>query len=385
MKFLKQLSYDQLMNIPNQPENSCPYINSLQFCGTDKTRVFKIEIDDFDSALIIEGSETVNFFDLIKRLENWSTSACILYKQVMNAYENNRELFSTDFKELLESYEAELSFKSVEEYINNNLVSEINSGISSVNKLGYELQEIIYDYEDRKNEIESLEKEESDISELIDNADEMEDDQLDDLKNKYKSIQSEISVLNKDICHLLSDFDSVTYSYEKEIFKFSEMLEDVRFTNSNARENVANIKAFLITAAKDFLNLHQPYEYLSKVTDSADDNIINIGIISDSPEKNRNIFNFSTNKDFLSKTTIDFVNEAANYSSYKTTIDFKEKYGLEKNEYFSRSNVIKILLNDLKINGFKGLRYYESNEDFINNKDSYKVEVIAKNKLKVSI
>lgn len=369
---MKQVSYDKLLGISIQPENTCPLINALQFTGSQRTRIVRFKIDDFDDTAKIGYKEPQALYKTIAELNSWA-------EDVIDLYENLSDELQT---ELLEDYEILDVKTNLLKELDKCYIDQIETFIEEVNKEAEEVEEVISNY---ISKIEEIEEYEESINKLQQQYDDDEPEENEILDNKIDDINSSLSKAEKEKNDLVSNFKYVEISFDNKSDEFSDFLEVVRKRNENLRNYTSDLKGAIISVAKDKLELYQPIEYLNRTFKYELSEIVNLGVV-----KNTDNF-FYTNlmkhlyvNNYINEDTYEkYKNVLVDYNGLKKEF-FEEKYGTTKLGYFAEDKFITYIVNECNKKGYKGVRYYESDADFISNKDSYKTMYVENQKLKIS-
>lgn len=129
---------------------------------------------------------------------------------------------------------------------------------------------------------------------------------------------------------------------------FDQLLEDVRANNQELRESAHNLKLFILPQLKEKYDLTQPMAYLKTI--EKDDNEISLGLI-ESDDNQMNYFRL------------------IQYLKFNKAIDDLQFNMLRLKE--SKTDIISVL----KLNGYEKIYYYESLNNFLQDKNDYKIEM----------
>lgn len=350
---MNELSYDQLLGVETNHTISCPEINPLKFSGDMCSKIYKINLD-FDPELLY-----INLLGLrgvTEQLNKWSTGLLNIYNSLP---EKIKETISFD----LESFNNYLEIDHIDEI--RTLAGEINSHIEGW--IEYRNEKENYKNLIIVNDQETLEVEKKIL--LLTFSDK---DLLEDSLSLLDYYQNEKVDLIGEIDNIEANFDKyIADDFENDTVMFSNILEILRERNDNLRSLSVDLKSELIKNASEYLNLYQPLDYLDKIK-PCKPNEINIGVL----------FNSLTNE----KRT-----EMASYYSQISKIGNKAGFSFEEKnklmDLYKDKNKVEIkeyLFKMLKEKGFKTIRYYLNDSNFLNNMDSYN-EINFKTKIKNKI
>lgn len=351
---MKQVSYDKLLNITSQPGITCPLINALLFDGSQRSRIIRFRIDEFDDNAYINASELSDLIKTMDKLESWASDIVSTYE---NLSEKTLELIFEDYGNDINNIITEIN-----NGIENNAEYKLTHEVKNVNRAASEVESIINNYIEKNEHLEDEEKELDELERLLDSTD------PEDEEEKYETILEEIKDKNKDIDKLKSliedmknDFRYAEISFFNQASDFSDMLEEVRKRNDELRVETKGLKDILIEYAKEELELYQPIEFLNREYKNTD--IVNLGIIYKDEKEKFKLFKYLKDNNIINEEQYKFHTEV-------DKINLKES--------------LESLLKTLKDNGFKGVRYYETAEDFFNKKEPQSL-LVKKNKNKMEL
>jgi len=349
---LKQVRNDILLGIGLQPENTCPLIDPLKSIERDKSHTyFKQEVK--------LGAETENyivdindFSKLISRtadLKSWSEAMLELFDNNVQEVPDNQGYLDM-IKDQINSIKRCMQESEV---IESNFVEITNN-----------LKEIIQEWTDYNEEFEINEKdkeeftrEKENVSDNLIGLDDDEDaDDIEEIQIIVEHIENQIQDKVDDIIRLENDVKEISRSIDNQNTKLDFNLEQYRHNNELIREFTSDVRRYLIDNNTGELDITQPMEYL-KLKESGKETEISLGILN----------KFS-------------LKDVSNYLENNSIIGKLEK------EIINKINEPEKLLETLLKQGFNIVRYYNNEEEFINNRNDFKElnnkgKVIKKNKL----
>lgn len=353
---MNEVSYDQLLGVEFNHPISCPIINPLKFCGLMSSKIYKVELEYDPEELKINIKELL---DSIKSLDNWSTG-------LVRKAEDIPSDLKSKFKFQFQSNE---SIENIKELIYTDYKEDLIEKSSNINALIESWEEYRNDYKYTINKIFLKEKEIEETKKEILMLSLESSDKVPDRKELLEYYKEEL----EELLDKKSDINFQFERYVKEEFinettDFSNFLEIVRERNDNLRTQVSSLRQDVITIGKEYFNLYQPIEYLNMVKPEKE-NEINVGVI-------------------FNDTETDYRTPKASYFNqlkriYKRSgISFLEKeFMMDIYDKKPKNEIINELTKLLKNKGFKVIRYYLNEQDFLANKDSY-IENGIKSKIK---
>lgn len=345
---MNELSYDQLLKIEPTHPITCPLINPLKFCGEMSSMVYEVNLDYNPEDLLVDLKPLLKG---IEQLNSWANGIVDTVKSLP--------------EDLLKTIQ--YNKDKIEELLSDDSTQELKEMKNMINGLIEAWQEAIKDREEvfenlkiNKNEVENLEKELLLIS-LTDKS------LIEDKVGLINFYNEEIEENEDELKTIEHTFEKYTKpDFEKEVEDFSNLLEEIRSRNDNLREEITSLKRDLITVAKIDLNLYMPTEFLD-MNFPENKKSINIGVIFNSLEN-------------------DFRNYKTNYFKTVKTIGERAKLTfLEKDSLMdlygkkNKNETISEILNLLKQKGFEKVRYYENENQFLQDKYNFN-EVLLNNK-----
>lgn len=342
MNYKKQVSVDDLMGVCNDHPITCPFINPLIFNGPMSSRNYEIALDFDPSSLKVNVNPLKK---AIEGLEKWAEDLSRLYREqaseskpeLSKAYNDNIEkLASQQFDEDINSYASEIN-GVIESWIEQrSLFAEQKKALlTAIDELeNYEKSYLL------KKINHTLSNDDSDLLDFYRNEVEEAQEKLEDIEDDFNR-------------HIKEDFKKTTE-------EFSTFLEVVRERNDTLRELVDDLKYGLLTYCKKELDLYQPDEYLDLkfgTYDKIPTDILNLGVLYSSRNEQRNFTTLIQGIRAKQAITFDQMLTLMD-ASLDVSSDAKEKRET-------------LLFNILDKNGFKKIRYYESADQYIKDKDSY--------------
>jgi len=347
---INQISKDYLLGITKQPEITCPIINALQFSGNNRSKIYKCELGEDPNYLEVDTRQLIK---TIEKLKSWATDICNIY------HDNNLIIEIESDKKDIEGL-----IKLVEEYVDHNYISEIEEHQKDINKIIDRWNDCNSKYEKEKEHIEELELNLRNLESSLDNYDsENEDDEvhIDSIKDEMSDIERDIDRAGRDLDDIEREFRfDVELDFDKAVIDFTEFLESVRTNNDNTRSYAYELRGMITSFIQDEYDLRQPMEYL-KTLETGKNNEISLGILD-----------------------IHTITQVINYLASNEVISSIQKDILKKS--LNKQELIGLLQNI----GYEKIRYYESENAFLNNKELYKeidllkIENKKENKLKIN-
>lgn len=335
---VNQISWDYLLNISRQPKITCPLINTLQFSGTNKSRIERLSIEINPIKLILD---TDNLLTLMSDLEKWSTDILDLSNSLLiGDLENIDDNMIIQMEELTELMKKSLKIDYFVEIENQS--NTINSCIS-------EWLYIHNDYTSINNKINAITMD-------IENSNNESDDLI-TMQLKLKESESLLVDYQSMITTLENTFEnSILGDFIQKTNDFSDFLEIVRTHNDNLRSISHELESCIISIKKSNFSLLQPIDYLKRL-ETGSSNEISLGILK-SDERDAN---FQDLCQYLKNNGVIEILQADILSKTKSAPDLFEL---------------------LKTKGYEIIRYYETKDHFLTDKESYK-EIINKDKKKM--
>lgn len=348
-KSINQISKDYLLGITKQPDITCPIINALQFSGNNRSKIYKCELGEDPSGLTVDTSELIK---TIENLKSWATDVCDVYN------DNELSIEDTDDRENIVGL-----INLVEQYLDQDYISEIQDHEKEINKIIDSWEEYNSSYEEQKSYIDDLEKKQEELETALDNYDSDNEDDYDEIESIKDNIfenERDTDRANRHLESIERDFRyDVEMDFDKAVENFTIFLEKVRSNNDNMRTFAYELRENLVTFIKDEYDLRQPMQYLKEI-ESGKDNEISLGIL-----------------------TYPNFNQLMNYLERNEIVSPVQKKIMNKN--FDKNELISLLQNI----GYEKIRYYESDDSFLTNKELYKevdllkTKNVKENKLKI--
>jgi len=347
MIYKKQVSIDSLLRVHERHEITCPLINPLQFEGHCATRIYKVDIDYNPKDLTVNLKELNSAID---DLDKWTSG-------VINVYNNleDRSKIQIDVSLIIDLLET--SHKD-----------ELKEQASEINGLIEEWLSYREDYKEASKEKKEIERihicnTEKEILKLkVSKKDTSEQEEL------LEFYKNEIIEQDEKIEQAINFFERyVQDDFSEKVVNFSNFLEVVRERNDNLRELVADLKIEIVNNYKEELEIYQPDEYLDRLYPPTE-NILNIGVLSNNTE----LYHRDEPANF--RTLIQGLKS-------KGVIDFNQMGDLIDISSEDREHRKKILLDTLKSNGIKKVRYYDTHHEYKEDRTNFKEELLIKPKL----
>lgn len=356
-EYKKQVSIDSLMGVQDIHEATCPFINGLKFTGDCSSKIYEVKLDFHPAFMKVEANKLLK---AIEDLDKWTNDLLNVYNEL--PYDSRKLIAPKIEIERIKELRDQNYIEEIKEY-----AGEINSLIDSW--IDYKMEIIDYDeliQEEEKN-IENTEKEillktmnEEDISELK--------ELLDYYKNEYsKQLENKSDVYDKFERYIVEDFTKITND-------FSNFLEVVRNRNDDLRSEVGELRYQIVKNNAKLLSIYQPDEFLD-MTFGIKDGVVNIGVIRNTSSRYGKTENDHFNSLILglkSKKYITF-----NQMNELLDIKIKNKDDLAKERK-------EKLINALQENGNHTIRYYKTQNDYIENKENFREKNINKAKRKIA-
>lgn len=347
MTYRKQVSIDSLLGVHEKHEITCPLINPLQFEGHCATRIYKVDIDYNPKDLTVSLKELNNAID---DLDKWTNG-------IINIYNN-----------LEDKSKIQINVSLIIDLLETNHKDELKEQASDINGLIEEWLSYRADYKEATTEKKEIERFhiiniEKEILKLkVSKKDASDQEELLDF---YKN---EITEKDEKIEQAINFFERyVKDDFSEKVVNFSNFLEIVRERNDNLREMVADLKNEIINNYKEELEIYQPDEYLDRLY-SPTEKILNIGILSNNTE----LYHRDESANF--RTLIQGLKS-------KGVIDFTQMGNLMDISTEDKEYRKEILLDTLKSNGIKKVRYYDTHHEYKEDRGNFKEQVLIKSKL----
>lgn len=335
---MKQILVDTLLNLPEKHAFTCPLINSLIFYGKNSSHCFEIDISQNPEKLEIY---SYDLFEATEDLERWASSAIKLYEHIPESSKEDKDFSDIDLLIL-------------------NMKELLNYSLDYLFQCEKSINKTISDWD-------ILHKEYTSLS----NNDYIECNRKVDIENLF----------NTDIKDL----------FEYEAKEYSLDLENLRNRNNSLREYTYDLIRTLTNNFKEEFNIEQPDDYLNRQFGIKDIlsgiKTVNIGLIYNNTEFRNGEFETSIDNEYgkkyfmkLSKdlksrgflTSSDVLEFDDMIDPFILNATYLEKYGFAKSESIKTEFQKNLLLDKLKKNGYKIVRFYESIDDFKNDKNSFK-------------
>lgn len=356
-EYKKQVSIDSILGIQEQHTATCPLINALQFTGPMSSKIYEVDLNYNPKDLKISIKPLTTEMD---NLLKWSDD-------LLNIYNNLPE-----DKKILINNESKISdIESLRNEIEKDTIIEMSSEINALIESWIDFQTDLQDLKEEENtEVKNIETTEKDILLLkIKKASTTDAEELLQFyKDELLNVQEKIKDLKDNFdTYIKDDFDRLTN-------QFSEYLEIVRNRNDDLRGEVGELRYHIVANCKELLNIYQPDEYLDKKF-GIKQNIVNIGVLNNNVtyhERNEDKHFHTLALGLRSKKYIDF-------TQLNKLLDIKDN---DKNRL--RIKRKEELFEMLKENGVQKIRYYETQEEYKDNKEIFKEKELNKLKNKIA-
>lgn len=372
---MKQILTDKLLGIHEEHPFTCPFINALIFQGKTCSRVYDLDITYNPEYIYVHSDD---FLHAVDGLNKWVNDVIALYENLPEDIKNAKADLEIDsmivgIRELLD---VSFEFRDDERTINDLLADWEN--IYKEHKQTYD------ELETKRRELYSAKSmvdvvSDSDVQTYrLAERDRLEHD-VQSLENKIEQLQTKFN-------------DDFVPLFEIETEDYSRTLEDFRTRNDTLREETRALMVCLEMNFKNEFNFEQPHDYLNRkfgIKDSLSGvKTLNIGLIyNNTPFNVNNIDEYDENADgrkYLLKLVDDLCSRNILTSEDRRDFqdrvnpflliraDYLEKYGIEKSVSRTLDFQKNMLLDKLKVHGYKMVRFYESIDDYISNKDNFK-------------
>lgn len=385
---MKQILTDTLLGIHEYHPFTCPFINALIFQGKTCSRVYDIDIEYDPKDLNIYSGE---LHEAVEGLNKWVIDVIALYENLPDNLKDEKADLQID-----------LMIQGIRELLEFDI--DVSQQERDINLLVDRWISVHNEYKALKDEIQNKER-------ALDAAESMLNINLDDSDIKsYRESERDRSAadlqLSEDLLQKLENefTHEISELFEYETENYSRNMEQLRTRNDTLREETRALIECLSINFKNEFNFEQPNDYLNRkfgIKDSLSGiKTLNIGLIYNNTAFNvNNVDEYSDNeygKEYLMKLVNDLYKR--NIFTYADKQDFKdrvnpfilirsdyfEKYGIEKSESRTPEFQKNMLLEKLKEHGYKMVRFYDSIEDYMVNKDNFKTVELKdiENKLK---
>lgn len=355
-EYKKQVSVDSLLGVHEKHEITCPRINPLQFDAECASKAYKVELDFDPKHLKLDLKE---LFTAMNDLDQWSKDILDVLNQLpeMKQYLILSEAFLTDhqYKQRLEDLETDHK-PEITEY------AEIINGL-------------IEDWQEYRNDLAEAHTEELKQQALLEEQEKelllltVNGEDTDDCLGLIEFYKDEVYEQTDKKQDAYKKFERyVKDDFEKKVKQFSYFLEDVRDRNDDLRCGIGEIKTQIEKHAKELLNIYQPDEYLD-IKYGIEPSVANIGVIFNDTETDARNVNVNF-KSFVAglRAKLFITSEQARKLDDMAVVvgpNYKED---------RKTAIIDIL----KTNGVITVRYYNNQNEYINNKDNYTQQQLNK-------
>lgn len=346
---IRQVRLDYMLDITTQPDNTCPLIDPLIYIGRRRSPIYDLSIDYEPSDLLLDESDLADRMEMLELWANEVVDVCSLIDQ---------ETIDTDDLAEIEDYKENIQLK-----IANNQIYEVKAMVEVINNIIHEWKDMHTDFLSVDRDLERAEKE---VYRLETNFDFNEDDEgyvealeaIEHAKEEVESIKEKLDDLKDDFSNDISG------QFEKNINKFTDLMEGVRSNNDQLRQNTKHLSEAVIPYLSNDFNLVQPMDYLKK-NESGRSDEISLGLIDDSYYT----YSFSKLTDYLKKHDV--------LSDIQIVL-------------LNKTKSIPDLLDALKEMGYTKVRYYDdvkvsTKHPELFNEVNLSKELIKDNKIKPRI
>lgn len=349
MQYVKQISNDSLLNIYSRHEHTCPLINVLQFRTDSSSKLYEDELDYDPIHLKVNPKRLITS---INDLDKWATGILEIYDSLPKDIQIKSGISIDDYRDMLETkYNNEIKNQS----------KSINKIVEAWTINRNEYKEILEKHSILENDINKKEKEII-IKKMAGESIVTDIEEINILKNSIIEINTKVDE------QLLNFEKNIKNQFIKETKDFSEFLEVVRERNEDLRESADNLKELFFNHAKEILNIYQPDEYLDRNFSVSSKKIFNLGVL----------FNDS---DIGGKTETSNFRVLTNGLLTKRILNFDEVEMCLTALHKPRIERKNVLFKMLRIKGFDEVRYYETQDDYLRDKDKFSIETLKVNKL----
>lgn len=340
---LSQIKEDSLLEITNQPPNTCPIINLLIFNSERSSGVFEVDILLNPEDLYLDLNELK---DKVAQLHQWAVDVSNLYESV------DRTLIPEEQLEELDEY-----YNEIENRLSYDHLREIEHQATNINKTIQEWEKLHNIYVEESKEIEEENEKLSDLKAELDELDSDDDNYIDDkydLTEKISIVDNDIYQLEKSLSKTTTKFNNYVECGFKELTdEFSELLETLRTNNDEMRQKTHTLKKNIIPYIKHNFNLIQPMSYLKEL------------------EKG--------NSDEISLGVLDRINDYRAFTYLSDYLFKNEIITKIQRDVFSKINDIDTFVGMVQELGYNTVRYYAKADHYIKNPEIY-LEKNIKNK-----
>lgn len=372
---MHQIIRDKLLKIHSDHIITCPIIDTLIFQGEKCTRIFKINIDQDPNLLTIDSTKLL---EAMGGLQKWT-------KELIEVYNN----LSNEDKEKTSDLEIDAMIENIEELLGDNYL--VKKEEIKINDLIEKWKIEAIKYNEIKQSIIDLELSKLSSKELL-KATSIDNPQYLDYMIKHNQIKAEIKESENTLLEIEYSFDdTIKTPLEYEIVRYSKGLEETRRMNDDLREETNELRKCIIKHYKEELDCYQPDEYLVKkfgITDAlADKKILNLGLIYNNystfdheiEKGNQNGLKYfyrllSDLKDRAIISDEDRLELEDLVTQFRKEDDYLSQFNFSKDNIKTFEFEKEALFSKIKDKGYDIIRYYEQEDDFLKNKDSFKVQ-----------
>lgn len=310
---IKQVSVDHLLKVTHQPIFTAYLISSLQFESKSSSNIYEISVSQDPKHLRLD---TFSLINTIQNLEQWASEIVDLCKE---------SFLDCDIADQ-DKIVLEENLSLINELLGKNKNDRIKAFEVSINETLDDWKKHHDNFMSKQNQIESY-------SGRINSNDLNDNKTLSSLKDYMNQLE-------------VNFIDKVGRSFKSESGEFSYLLETVKTNNNKMIENAFNVRNILTKYVGHKYDLRQPMAYL-KDKESGLSNEISLGVLS------------SDNRSLGFQDVCKYLKD----NNVINSIQF---------DLLRRSKNKEDLFTVLKNKGYETIRYYESEETFLHNKDLYK-------------
>jgi len=332
-KTLKQIKIDSLLRINIQPSNSCPIIDLLSYNHKNNAMLYEI---DFDTKLLnIENYQLINITD---KLKLWSTDILDLACETIDNVEDNDE-----------REEINILINDLKQCINDDKTHYLSIFDEQLKHFVEQWTFIQLDYDSidnkvisAKNRIDNIRSKEN----YLESDDDNYDAEIDTHNQELDNAQYNLSVLEGDLEQLKSDFYyDIETPLKSLLNELTAILEFTRMNNGSIRTLTTELKHYVIPHLSSDYDLTQPIEYLRSLETGASDEI-SLGLVD-----------VLHNEDSINKITF-YLKEHQIINELQVKL-------------INQIGDINCLVDILKEQGYKIIRYYDDYKTYIEAHDSF--------------
>lgn len=352
-EYKKQISYDTLLGVQDNHPITCPLINTLKFTGDCSSKIYVVGLNYYPKHLKVN---TADLLDTMNALDKWTNGLLDIYETLSEENKNiiGQKIDITLLRSILEQYFND----DIKEY-QSDINGVIDEWIEYINNFTEANDELI------KNK-ELLEDQEKELLFL-----KINEKSQDECLSLIEFYQSEINEQVDKKNDITIDFKRyVEEEFNTKTNEFSNFLETVRNRNDDLRSYVEELKYQIIKYEKENLKLYQPDHYLD-LKFGKEKGVVNIGVL------------FNDTQSYEKDEDHHFTSLMLGLTKNKI-ITFDQMKNITENT-FTRLYRKKELFEILEKNGYRKIRYYETQHDYLKDKDVFTEQNLNKNTIKYKI